>query len=259
MKEFTLITGASSGIGLEIARYMASKNHDVILVARRRTNLEKLQKEIKDRYQTDVKVYDRDLSNPAVAVELFNEIRNEGINVSMLVNNAGFGDYGEFKDLPMDRSLDMISVNISSLVALSRLFLEDAVTLNRGRILNVASILSFFPFPNYAVYAATKAFVLSFSESLRAELSETGISVSALCPGPTDTEFTTEEMLKSNSYKGFKQMDAAEVARQGVDGMMKGKDIIIPGLMNKIITQTPRFTPRSITRRVNKYMSGQKK
>ncbi len=258
MKEYTLITGASSGIGLEMARHLASGGNNVILVARRREKLEKLREELTASFNVDVVIYDRDLSDPAIAVSLYEEIRKDGLLVSALINNAGFGDYGNFKDSSLAVSMDMISVNISSLVALSRLYLEHAVPRNKGKILNVASILSFFPFPNYAVYAATKAFVLSFTESLRSELSSTGITVSALCPGPTDTEFTTGEMLNTNSYQGVKQMDASEVAKQGIDGMNKGKDIIIPGFMNKILAQTPRFSPRSLTRRINKHMASLK-
>ena len=259
MRETALITGASSGIGLEIARLLAAKKYDLILVARRKERLLDLKDDLEVRHGIAVHVMPADLSKPESAAQLFAQVKSKEIVVSMLVNNAGFGTYGSFLATEVAEQQDMIQVNITSLVALCRLFGGDMKTRNSGRILNVASILSFFPFPYYTTYAASKAFVLSFSEALRTELRGTGVTVTCLCPGPTDTEFNTPEILSTNAYKTMKPIEAREVARQGVDALLQGKMTKVVGWMNKLTASTPRFTPRGLSVRINKYMASQRK
>ncbi|MEO1256612.1 MAG: SDR family oxidoreductase, partial [Bacteroidota bacterium] len=204
MQEVILITGASSGIGYDMAKVLAKKGYNLAITARRKDRLERLQAELQAKHNVNIHVFTADLSKTENAKKLYKEVRSKGLVISKLVNNAGFGGYGAFSQTNLETELDMIQLNISSLVCLTKLALEDMKEANKGSILNVGSLLSFFPFPYYAVYAATKAFVLSFSEALRSELSETKISVSVLCPGPTETEFTDEKMLNTNSYKSMK-------------------------------------------------------
>jgi hypothetical protein len=257
MNQYFLITGASSGIGAEMAKILAAKKENLILTARREYRLVKLAEELQDEFGIEVHTISADLSEPGSDAEIVETIQNNSWKIKGLINNAGFGDYGLFQEGSHERSKQMVQLNISALVGLTHQFLPEMIREGEGYILNVASILSFFPFPRYAVYAATKAFVLSFSESLYEELRDTGVTVSALCPGPTETEFTSPEMLKTNAYRGMKQMNAEAVAEAGINGLFSGKNIVVPGLMNKLLSQTPRFSPRSLTRRINNYMSSQ--
>ncbi len=259
MRELALITGASSGIGLEIARQLAAKDFHLILVARRTERLLELKDELELQYGIMAHVMPKDLSDPKNAQTLYDEIREKELKVTALINNAGFGTYGDFVATDLATQLNMIQVNISSLMVLTRLFADEMKTAGKGRIMNVASILSFFPFPNYAVYAATKAFVLSFSESLKTELDGTGVTVTNLCPGPTDTEFNTEEILNTNAYGSMKSVPAKVVAKQGVDAMLKGTRTKVVGLMNQFLVNTPRFSPRWLTLKINKHMSSQRR
>jgi len=258
MKELILITGASSGIGREMARLLARKNYDLILVARRQDRLVELRNELEEKHLVRIHVIVADLSNPESAKELHNHIKSMKLNVTMVVNNAGFGEYGDFSTTPLTRELDMVNVNISSLVAITKLFGTDMKTHGHGRIMNMASILSFFPFPYYAVYAATKAFVLSFTESVRTEWAGSGVHVTAFCPGPTDTEFTTDGMLQTNAYKSMKPVNAHDVAVEAVAYLLNGKGTKVNGFMNNVLVNTPRFSPRWLTLKINKHMGTQK-
>ncbi len=258
MKELALITGASSGIGREIARLLAARNFHLILVARRTEKLLELKEELELQHGIMAHVMPRDLSDPASAQRLYDEIREKELQVTTLINNAGFGTYGAFTSTDPATQLSMIQVNISSLVLLTRLFSADMKAVGKGRIMNVASILSFFPFPYYSVYAATKAFVLSFSEALQTELNGSGVTVTTLCPGPTDTEFNTEEILNTNAYGSMKPIAARVVAEQGVNAMLKGKRTTVVGFMNTFLVNTPRFSPRWLTLKINKHMASQR-
>jgi len=184
MKELILITGASSGIGYEMARLLAAKGFDLVLVARRIEKLTSLKNELEKMHKINVHPIQKDLSQVSQAVDLFEEIKQRKLEVTMLVNNAGRGAYGNFSDTDLEMEMQMIALNVSSLVCLTKLFLQDMLIRKKGKIMNVASLLSFLPFPYYTVYSATKSFVLSFSETLAAELEGTGVVVTTLCPGP---------------------------------------------------------------------------
>lgn len=255
MKDLVLLTGASAGIGYEMARQLAAKKLDLVLVARRIDKLNQLKIELEKQHGVAVHVFQKDLSEARNAIVLYQEIKQQGLNITMLVNNAGVGMYGKFEETNLEQELAMIELNVASVVALTKLAVTDFKKAGRGRILNMASLLSFFPFPYYTVYAATKAFILSFSEALRTELAGTGITVTAISPGPTDSEFTTDGMWKTNAYKSLKLTAPADVATQAVKALLKGRGTVIVGLQNMILANTPRFSPRWLTLRINKHMA----
>lgn len=257
MKDLILITGASSGIGMELTKILASKGYDLVLTARRKDRLDQLKAELQARHNVNVHPFPMDLSNADNAVRLYDQIRSKGLRVTMLVNNAGFGDYGAFTETSLSKEMDMIHLNISSLVTLSKLFGKDMSERKYGSILNVGSLLSFFPFPYYSVYAATKSFVLSFSEAIRTEFANSGVRVSVLCPGPTDTEFTSDKMLNTNSYQSMKMESATTVALKGVDLLLNKNTSSVVGFLNKVVASTPRFSPRWMTLKINKHMASQ--
>ena len=201
MEKYIVITGASSGIGLEMAKILASKNYNLILVARNFDRLQSIKHDLESKYSIKVKIFRKDLSLSANAEALYLEIKKENLEVEYLINNAGVGNYGHFIETSLQEELNMIELNISSLVILTKLFSQDMVKRGSGSIMNVASLLSFLPFPYYSVYSASKSFVLAFSETVNAELEGTGVMVKALCPGPIDTGFTTNEMTTTNAYK----------------------------------------------------------
>jgi uncharacterized protein len=258
MNELVLLTGASSGIGYSMAKELATKRLDMILVARSLDKLAALKTELEQQFGVRVYVIDKDLSKTENAVALYDEVKKMGLTVTMLINNAGYGGYGDFADTSLEAELNMIELNISSVVILTKLFLADMKRVNHGRIMNVASLLSFLPFPYYSVYSATKAFVLSFSETLRAELENTGITVTVLCPGPVDTAFNTDKMLTTNAYAANKPIDPKVVAKAGIRAMMAGSGTEIVGLNNWFLANTPRFSPRWLTMKINKFLAGQK-
>jgi short-subunit dehydrogenase len=175
--------------------------------------------------------------------------------VSMLVNNAGFGDYGSFTELPLDRQLAMINLNVSSLVVLTRLFLDDMKAVGEGSIMNIASLLAYLPFPYYSVYSATKAFVLAFTETLAAELEGSGVVVKSLCPGPIDTAFTTAEMLRTRAYKANPPLPVTRVAAIGVRHLLKGKGSKKVGFNTWFISNLPRITPDGIMMKIKKRLA----
>jgi short-subunit dehydrogenase len=257
MNELILITGASSGIGYEMARILGAKNYDLILVARNIEKLTALQKELKSKYSIQVYVIQKDLSEVIHTIELYEEIKSMRLEVTMLVNNAGVGSYGNFSDTDLDSELKMINLNVASLVALTKLFVQDMLIRKRGKILNVASLLSFLPFPYYAVYSATKAFVLAFSETIAAELEGTGVVVTTLCPGPVDTAFNTDAMWKTNAYKANKPVSAEVVAKQGADLLLYGKGKKIVGFNNWFISNLPRVTPDFLMMKIKKNLASQ--
>ena len=256
IQQTTLITGASSGIGLEMALIFAKKGNNIVLTARNHTKLKELQMQIKQNFKVNVWVFPIDLSHQSAAKELYDEIKKNKIAITQLVNNAGFGDYGNFYKLSIEKANAMMQLNMISLVNLTYYFVKDMKDNNYGKILNTASILSFFPMPRFSVYAATKSFVLSFSEALSRELKKTNISVTCLCPGPTKSNFTQHsEMNKSFAYNKLKQAVAKDVAKYGIRAMEKGKRTAIYGLKNKIIVFLTRLGTRSFVLKIANFIS----
>lgn len=255
MKEYILITGASSGIGFEMAHQLAEKAFNLILVARSADKLDQMQMELSSKFGIDVQYIEKDLSNPEAAMELFDNVKTERLVVSHLVNNAGFGGYGNFLETSLAQELNMINLNVNSLVVLTKLFAKDMARRQSGRIMNVASLLSFIPFPYYSVYSATKTFVLAFSETIAAELEGTGVIVTTLCPGTVETPFHTPEMRKTNAMNTNKPAPAADVAAAGVKLLLYGKGKKVVGFNNWFISNLPRFTPDSIMMKIKKNLA----
>lgn len=246
-----LITGASSGIGQELAGCFAADGCNLVLVARRLDLLEKTSRQLTEKYSVACHTIAKDLSLPDSPRELYEECIRQQLEIDVLVNNAGFGLNESFLGADIDRQLEMISVNIVALVHLTHLFLPFMVERRRGGVLNVGSTASFQPGPYMAVYYASKAFVLSFTEALAAELAETPLTVSCLAPGPTESEFQqTAKMHGSALLRRMGNKSAAEVARIGFAGFRRGKKIILPGVMNRLGVLSVRLLPRSWIRKM---------
>ena len=244
-KKTALITGGSTGIGFELAKCFAAHGHDLVLVARHSDALEAAAGMIEGKYGVKAETMVFDLSDPESPQRLFDAIHGQGINIDYLVNNAGFGLGGEFVDTDLQTELDMIQVNVTTVVHLTKLFLPAMVKRRDGRIMNVASTAAFYPGPHASIYYSTKAFVLSFSEAIAEELRNTRVTVTALCPGPTHTNFA--ERSGTGETRLFKQSvvaSAEEVARYGYAAMMSGKRVAIPGMGNKLLMQAERLAPR---------------
>ncbi len=247
MNKYVLITGASTGIGYELARLFAKNGYNLVLVSRNKKRLEVIAMEMENQHDIQVKVIPKDLSKSSAPQELYDDIVADGINITMLVNNAGFGINGKFTDVSVNKHIELIQLNITSLTELCKLFGTDMVKRHSGSILNVASTAAFQAGPFMSSYYASKAYVLLLSEALNNELAQDGVNVSVLCPGPTHTEFGVRADMSSAKILNVPWvMSAAEVAEIGFSGLMKGKKIIIPGLMNKLLAFSVRFTPRSI-------------
>lgn len=247
MKKVALITGASSGIGKELAKIHASKGGDMVIVARSKDKLETLKKELEAKHGAKVKIIAKDLGEAEAPKEIYDELFNEGVKVEYLINNAGFGGRGKFHEREWEKDLAMINLNVTALTALTRLFLPDMVARNRGKILNVSSTASLMPGPLQAVYYATKAYVTFFSNAIAEELYDTKITVTALLPGATATEFGRISGMDKTS--GFsKTADAHTVAFDGYNGMLKGKLDVISGLTTsqKLMTAMVPFTPKKM-------------
>jgi short-subunit dehydrogenase len=245
-----LITGASSGLGAEYARLFAADKHGVVLVARRRDRLEALARDLRSTHGVSAEVVAADLSTREGPVRVIEEVRRAGVEIDFLVNNAGFGASGAFVDLDLARELEMIQLNVTSLVALTRAFLPAMVARRSGRILNVGSTAGFPPGPFMAVYYASKAFVNSFTEALSYELRGTGVTATVSCPGATATEFADVAGSARSLLFRLGAASAATVARQGYRAMMKGKPMVIHGLKNKLTVQALRVSPRSLARAI---------
>ncbi len=249
MEKYTLITGASSGIGYHLAKLFAKNGHNLIVVSRNTQHLNTVALELKA-FNVKVLVISKDLFEPESAFELYEEVKTKGYKIDILVNNAGQGQYGLFKDTDIKRELDIINLNISSLVVLTKLFLKDMIESGEGKILNTSSIASKFPGPYQAVYHATKAFVQSFTEAIRSELKEVNknIVVTALLPGVTDTDFFNKaEMQRSKAVQDPEKMaDPADVAKDGYEALMAGKDMVVSGAMNKLQVAMSGITPDSM-------------
>ncbi len=233
-KNYVLITGGTSGIGLELARLFASDGYNLILVARNESELTSAANELQQ-HGVDVLTISKDLFQPDNAFQLYEEIQSRNLNVEILVNDAGQGVYGEFVDTDIQREINIINLNIVSLVILTKQFLKAMVQNGRGKILNLASIAGKVPGPLQSVYHATKAFVFSFTEAIRNELKGSGITVTALLPGATDTDFFNKaDMQDAKIVQEGKLTPPSEVAKDGYEALMAGKDKVISGFMNKV-------------------------
>lgn len=251
MAKTALVTGASSGIGFEFSKILASEGYNLVMVARTDSTLQKSADAIKSKYSVTIKTIVRDLSRPESADLLYNQLVLERIIPEVLINNAGFATFGEFLDTPLSDQMQMIELNISSLTRLCHLVGKEMSKSGKGKILNISSTAAFSPGPMMSVYFASKAYVLSLSEALHEELKEYGITVSVLCPGPTETGFFQRANFKGiKFFKNF--MDAETVATAGYRGLLKGKKVIVPGLTNKFLVNSMRIFPRSITARLIK-------
>lgn len=245
MNQTVLITGASNGIGLELAKRFAQDGAHLVLVARSEQKLHDLATQLKNQYKVDVKIMVKDLSKPEAAKEIYDDIK-ENSTIDILINNAGVGIYGRFLDTDYHAEEEMINLNIKSLTHLTKLFLPDMVKRKKGKILNVASTAAFQAGPLMSVYYATKSYVLSFTEALENELRGTGVMVSALCPGPTETGFGNNAKLEQSKLFKKGVMDVKRVADIGYKGFLKGQTIIIPGLKNRFLVGMVRLLPRKV-------------
>lgn len=250
-----LITGASSGIGRALAFQFAANRYHLVLLARRQEKLQEVAREAEDRYGVRVHCLTHDLSDPGAAETIHRNLDDIDTTVTTLVNNAGIGLNGYFTGQSVEQQLAMMQLNMTSLTHLTRLLLPGMLDRGRGGILNVASTAAFQPGPGMAVYFATKAFVLSFSEALHEELSSTPIHVSCLSPGPADTEFFSRNPNAGNRLARFATTDIDAIARKGFRGLQRNRALVIPGLMNRLGALSIRFLPRSLVRKVVKRLT----
>ena len=256
MQETVLITGASSGIGLEFAKLFAADKSHLVLVARSRDKLEKLAQELRGAHGVECRVLPHDLADPAGPRAVFAELTAAGVTVDVLVNCAGFGFMGAVSEIPVQRQVDTVQDNVTAVTHLTTLFLSGMLQRGHGGILNVGSVAGFQPGPNMAVYYATKAYVLSYTEALAEELSGTGIHITCLAPGPTVTGFGTHSGMVHSMIFKMGTMDAATVARVGYRGFRRGKVLVIPGWRNKWVPWYSRIAPRIVVRKVVKCLQG---
>ena len=238
-----LVTGASSGLGVDFARELARRGCRVVLVARREELLKKLQGELQAQHGITALAMAVDLGDPAAPQALHDALQAQGIAIDILVNNAGFGVYGMELDIPWEKTRQMLMLDIVALTHLTKLFARDMVKRGWGRILQVASIGAYQPSPTYAAYSAAKSYVRSFSQALNFELRHTGVSSTAICPGITATEFLQVSGQKPTAYQRLMMMTSAEVAAIGIKAMLKGKYNVVPGFLNGLIALTTFLTP----------------
>ena len=250
-----LITGSSSGIGLALAREFAQHGHPLVLTAPVASELRDIAADIGRSYGVNVRTIAKDLETPTAADEIFAELAADRVPIEILVNNAGLGQRGKFWETPLDRDIAILRVNIEAVVRLTKAFLPIMIKRGHGRILNTASIAGFEPGPLLAVYHASKAFVLSFSEALAEELEDTPISVTALCPGPVDTDFFPKAgMIDTQVFQRGNVEAPQEVARAAYTALMSGERVIVPGGMNKVMAFSCRLMPESAQAKMNEKM-----
>ena len=250
--ETALITGASSGIGLHLAREFARHQHPLVLVAPVETELSGLASELTDEFNVPVRAIAKDLEQESSAQEIFDELSSASVRVDILVNNAGHGQKGKFWEIPIERDLSILRLNVEAPLRLTKLFLKPMLARGGGRILNVASVAGFEAGPNFAVYHASKAFVLSWSEALAEELENTNITLTALCPGPTDTDFFEKaDMVNTRAFQKANLMPPQPVAEAGYKGLMSSDRIVVPGAMNKAMVFSRRFLPKAAQAKMN--------
>jgi len=258
-KRTALITGASGGIGYEFVKLFAQDGYNLVLVARSEQKLNQIAAELADKFKIDVKVIAKDLVNPAAPEEIFSQLQQASIKIDILINNAGFASYGLFNETDLTAELQMLQVNVVCLTHLTKLFLKDMVKQGYGKILNLASTAAFQPGPLMAVYFASKAYVLSLSEAIANELEGTGVTVTALCPGPTESNFQKRAAMEdSKLVSGQKIMDAETVAKIGYEALFDNKTVVVPGLKNKLLTESVRFTPRKLVTKIVRSMQESK-
>jgi short-subunit dehydrogenase len=250
-----LVTGASSGIGRELARRFAADGYDLVVIARRLAALDELIGEVTRAHGVKARAIAADLVEPAAARHVYDEILRGGTTVDVVVNNAGFGLQGTVAQLPLERQLEMIQVNVTALTELTRLFLPGMLERNRGGVLNVGSTAGFQPGPMMAVYYATKAYVVSFTEALAEEVLGSALRVSCLAPGPTATGFAEEARMTETRLFRLGTMSAADVARIGYEGWKRRKVLVVPGMTNRLGVTLVRISPRSIVRKLLKRLN----
>lgn len=254
MPKTALITGATSGLGYEFVKLFAKDGYNLVIIARNKQKMEQMKKSFQS---IDVTIIDKDLSVPNAAKEVFEEVEKQGITIDVLVNNAGFGLLGNFDELDIQKQKDMIQLNVATLTELTYYVLKKMKQKNEGKILNIASTAAFQPGPLMAVYYATKAYVLSFSEALVEELSASAVTVTTLCPGPTKTNFGSVANLEGT--KMFSNpMNSELVAKQGYNALMNGKRVIVTGGLNKVGVLAAKFLPRSVAAKVAKSVARKK-
>jgi short-subunit dehydrogenase len=244
MAQTALITGASVGIGLELSRLIAADGLNLVLVSRDQPRLEQVAVELRKIGAPDVRVISLDLSKPNAAEKL------AGLEIDILINNAGFGVHGRVADADLQKQLDLIQVNIAALAHLTRLFLPGMISRGRGRIMNVASVAAFLPGPFMAAYYASKAFVLSYSLAVSEECRGTGVTCTAVCPGPTATEFFNRAGINDAPLMSGQMMTAKSVAEIGYKAMNRGKPLVVTGMINKFLAQATRLAPRGLAAKV---------
>jgi short-subunit dehydrogenase len=245
-----LVTGASSGIGADIARSLATRGHGVTLVARRTERLESLAAELRDRHGVRAETVGCDLGEADARQRMRAEIEERGLTVEVLVNNAGFGSAGRFDRLDPERELDMVRLNVEAVVDLCGRYVPELVRRGRGAVLNVASTAAFQPLPRQATYAASKAFVLAFTDALHEELSGTGVTATTLCPGPAKTEFMASAGIDWEGLPDFLWSDSPSVAEAAVKGLEKGRRVVVPGPLNRAGALGGQHAPRGLLLRV---------
>ncbi|HEX3628902.1 MAG TPA: SDR family oxidoreductase [Candidatus Dormibacteraeota bacterium] len=254
MSRTALITGASGGIGYELANVFAENGWDCILVARRHDQLSELALRLEAEHHVKTLILAKYLARPTAVDEIYEEVTAASLTVDALVNNAGFPVFGLFAETDLQQELGLLQVNVVALTALTKLFLKGMIARRSGRIMNLASTAAFEPGPLMAVYYASKAYVLSFSEAIANELHGTGVTVTALCPGPTRTGFQQRGQMEDSRLVQGRIGDARSVALAGYRGMMAGKVLVIPGFGNKLVPWVVRLSPRSMVPRVVRRM-----
>jgi short-subunit dehydrogenase len=251
-----LITGASGGIGYELAKLFAKDHHNLVLVARSGDKLNQLAGELRGQFGVTVKTVALDLASVPGGKILFDLLEGEKLAIDVLVNNAGFGVFGEFAGMAEEEILGQVHLNVTALTLLTRLFLPGMLARRNGKIMNVASTAAFQPGPLMAVYYATKAYVLSFTEALANEVAGTGVIVSCFCPGATNTGFQRRAgMENSRLFKKIGAMSAEKVARDGYRGLMSGKTLVISGMQNWLVAESVRFAPRKWVTAVSRWVA----
>ena len=257
-----LITGASAGIGAAFAQELAARQTNLVLVARSEAKLQQLAQQLQDKYKIQVDVVIQDLTEPAAAKAVFETVAQKGLTIDLLINNAGFGEYGDFAKLDGEQQVKMIQLNILTLVALTHQFLPGMRQRHSGGIINMSSVAAFQPMPYFSVYAASKAFILSFSEALWAENESFGVRVLAVCPGPTDTNFFQEAEFPNvlANFAAANYTPVEIVVREALQALEKNQSTIVPGVVaNQLLANLPRFLPREIMANLWKNILGARK
>jgi len=255
LNKTALVTGASNGIGLEFAKILAANKYDLVLIARNKLKLDELKEYLYLTYGVQVYVIACDLSKPGTCGYVYEQIKRNDLDIDVLINNAGIGDWGFFVDSNLDKQKQMLQLNIMALTDLARLLLPGMIKRRQGRVLNVASTAAFQPGPLMAVYFATKSYVLSFSSALSQELMGTGVSITCLCPGPTATGFQRSTFPKEVRLSRAPILsDPREVAQYGYKAMLRGQTVAVPGFLNKLMAFNVHFLPQSITLPLVRFM-----